>query len=222
MPPSQDSEFSVPDSMIVDPANPGIVDPLADEGIFLVALSKSGTERDAFLSLQLRILRKGSGSRHCCSLTGRRATSFNSLLLLWSEFRSVSIWPRVSRQERSADWSSMKSLIRSAAAAISHPHVVTIFAVEGTKEASLGTEWTTLPYLVMECIVGQTLHDKIKQVGALRVEEIIRISRQIVEGLAAAHKRGLIHCGNAWDSDHVEFGIFDHFEHQRISYHRHS
>lgn len=80
-----------------------------------------------------------------------------------------------------------------AAAAISHPHVVTIFAVDGTEEASLGTERTTLPYLVMECIVGQTLHDKIKRVGALQVEEIVRISRQIAEGLGAAHKRGLIH-----------------------------
>ncbi len=80
-----------------------------------------------------------------------------------------------------------------AAAAISHPHVVTIFAVDGTEEASLGTERATLPYLVMECIVGQTLHDKIKRVGALKVEEIVRISRQIAEGLGAAHKRGLIH-----------------------------
>lgn len=59
-----------------------------------------------------------------------------------------------------------------AAAAVSHPHVVTILAVEGTEEASLGTERTTLPYLVMECIVGQTLHDKIKRVGALKLEEI--------------------------------------------------
>lgn len=80
-----------------------------------------------------------------------------------------------------------------AAAAISHPHVVTIFAVDGTEEASLGTERATLPYLVMECIVGQTLHDKIKRVGALKTEEIVRISRQMAEGLAAAHKRGLIH-----------------------------
>ena len=80
-----------------------------------------------------------------------------------------------------------------AAAAISHPHVVTIFAVDGTEQTSLGTERTTLPYLVMECIVGQTLHDKIKRVGALKVEEIVRISRQIAEGLGAAHKRGLIH-----------------------------
>ena len=80
-----------------------------------------------------------------------------------------------------------------AAAAISHPHVVTIFAVDGTEEASLGTERATLPYLVMECIVGQTLHDKIKRQGALKTEEIVRISRQIAEGLGAAHKRGLIH-----------------------------
>ena len=52
MPPSQDSEFPEPDSMTVDPANLGSVDPLSVEGIFLVALSKSGSERDAFLSVQ--------------------------------------------------------------------------------------------------------------------------------------------------------------------------
>ncbi len=80
-----------------------------------------------------------------------------------------------------------------AAAAISHPHVVTIFAVDGTEEASLGTERVTLPYLVMECIVGQTLQDKIQRVGMLKTEEIVRISRQIAEGLTAAHQRGLIH-----------------------------
>ena len=45
MSPSQDSEFPEPDSMTVDPANLGSVDPLSIEGIFLVALSKSGAER---------------------------------------------------------------------------------------------------------------------------------------------------------------------------------
>jgi hypothetical protein len=52
MPPSQDSELPEPDSMTVDPANPGSVDPHSVEGIFLVALSKSGSERDAFFSVQ--------------------------------------------------------------------------------------------------------------------------------------------------------------------------
>ena len=52
MSPSQDSEFPEPDSMTVDPAHPGSVDPYSVEGIFFVSLRKSGTEREAFLSLQ--------------------------------------------------------------------------------------------------------------------------------------------------------------------------
>ncbi|MCB9952282.1 MAG: protein kinase [Planctomycetaceae bacterium] len=71
-----------------------------------------------------------------------------------------------------------------AAAAISHPHVVTIHAVDDDGQ---------IPYLVMECVVGQSLQQKIDKVGSLRLTEILRISRQIAEGLAAAHKQGLIH-----------------------------
>ena len=76
-----------------------------------------------------------------------------------------------------------------AAAAVSHPHVVTIHAVEDQSEH----ENRKLPFLVMECIVGQTLQQKIDKQGQLRLTEIVRISQQIAEGLAAAHKQGLIH-----------------------------
>ena len=70
-----------------------------------------------------------------------------------------------------------------AAAAVSHPHVVTIHAVDEDK----------LPYLVMECVVGQSLQEKLDRAGALRLTEILRIGRQIAEGLAAAHQQGLMH-----------------------------
>ena len=50
--PSNDSNSTEPDPMTVDPANLGSVDPLSVEGLFLVALSKSGSERDAFLGDQ--------------------------------------------------------------------------------------------------------------------------------------------------------------------------
>lgn len=70
-----------------------------------------------------------------------------------------------------------------AAAAISHDHVVTIFAVEDSEP----------PYLVMEYIDGQSLQQKIDAQGTLEVKEILRISRQIALGLAAAHEQGLIH-----------------------------
>jgi serine/threonine protein kinase len=71
-----------------------------------------------------------------------------------------------------------------AAAAVSHPHIVTIHAVDDT---------STPPFLVMECIVGRSLQQKIDQTGPLKLTEILRIGTQIAEGLAAAHKRGLVH-----------------------------
>jgi serine/threonine protein kinase/Tol biopolymer transport system component len=71
-----------------------------------------------------------------------------------------------------------------AAAAISHPNVVTIYAVDETER---------LPFIVMECVQGQTLQQKIDQVGALELEEILRIGAQIAQGLAAAHAQGIVH-----------------------------
>jgi serine/threonine protein kinase len=78
-----------------------------------------------------------------------------------------------------------------AAAAISHPHVVSIHAVDDNDQDHSGTP--VPPFLVMECIVGQSLQQKLDKVGPLRLTEILRISRQISDGLAAAHKQGLVH-----------------------------
>ncbi len=78
-----------------------------------------------------------------------------------------------------------------AAAAISHPHVVAIHAVDDSDQDHSGTP--VPPFLVMECIVGQSLQQKLDKVGPLRLTEILRISRQISDGLAAAHKQGLVH-----------------------------
>jgi formylglycine-generating enzyme required for sulfatase activity/serine/threonine protein kinase/tetratricopeptide (TPR) repeat protein len=71
-----------------------------------------------------------------------------------------------------------------AAAAVSHDHVVTIHAVEGDKP---------IPYLVMQCVAGFSLEDKLARHGPLGVKEILRIGMQTAEGLAAAHKQGLVH-----------------------------
>ncbi len=70
-----------------------------------------------------------------------------------------------------------------AAAAVSHDHVVAIYAVD---EAAL-------PYLVMPCIDGISLEEKIRRDGPLGLKEILRIGMQAAEGLAAAHKHGLVH-----------------------------
>jgi serine/threonine protein kinase/WD40 repeat protein len=68
-------------------------------------------------------------------------------------------------------------------AAIRHENVVQVHAVEEQP----------LPYLVMEFVPGETLQEMLDRTGPLEVPEILRIGRQIAEGLAAAHDTGLIH-----------------------------
>ncbi len=71
-----------------------------------------------------------------------------------------------------------------AVAAVTHPHVITIHAVDQTEKT---------PYLVMECIDALSLQEKIDRCGHLEVKEILRIGAQIAAGLAAAHAHGLVH-----------------------------
>lgn len=70
-----------------------------------------------------------------------------------------------------------------AAAAVSDLHVVSIHAVD---------EFKGLPYLVMECIAGPSLHLKLDS-GPLQLAQILRIGMQIASGLTAAHVQGLVH-----------------------------
>jgi serine/threonine-protein kinase len=71
-----------------------------------------------------------------------------------------------------------------AAAAIRHENVV---AVHGVEEVS------GLPYLVMEYVHGVSLEQRLEQEGPLELREVLRIGTQIADGLAAAHKQGLVH-----------------------------
>lgn len=87
--------------------------------------------------------------------------------------------------ELAASGPARRRFIREAkaAASVRHEHVVDIHAV--------GEE--PIPHLVMECILGQTLQQKLDRVGVLPVIEILRIGYQIASGLSAAHALGLIH-----------------------------
>jgi tRNA A-37 threonylcarbamoyl transferase component Bud32 len=72
---------------------------------------------------------------------------------------------------------------RSAAAG-RHEHIVTIYQVG---------EDRSIPFLVMECLEGESLEDRLRREGRLPVPEVLRIGCEIAKGLAAAHTRGLIH-----------------------------
>lgn len=79
-----------------------------------------------------------------------------------------------------------KRFIREAraAAAVSHDHVVAIYAVEELQEP---------PFLVMQFISGKTLRERLAADGPLSVSEVLRIGMQTAAGLAAAHAQGLVH-----------------------------
>ncbi len=98
---------------------------------------------------------------------------------------------KVMHPSRASDPASRQRFIREsrATAAIEHPHVVTIHQVgEHRQGAQVG-----LPYIVMQCLHGDTLGTYRAKVGRVPISETLRIGREIAEGLAAAHRRGLIH-----------------------------
>jgi Leucine-rich repeat (LRR) protein len=71
-----------------------------------------------------------------------------------------------------------------AMAAVKHDHVVTVHQVD---------EERSVPFLVMELLQGEPLDKRLRQEGKLPLAEVLRIGREIAEGLEAAHTTGLIH-----------------------------
>lgn len=71
------------------------------------------------------------------------------------------------------------------AAAIDHEHIVTIYQVG---------EDGGVPFLAMKLLQGEALEDRLRRGGGrLPLAEAMRIGREIAEGLAAAHAKGLVH-----------------------------
>jgi eukaryotic-like serine/threonine-protein kinase len=81
------------------------------------------------------------------------------------------------------------------AAGLNHPAIVAIFdsgeddsAVEGPN----GTR-TTLPYIVMEYVDGETLRQKLTDQQQLQPAEAIRVTEGILDALAYSHRMGIVH-----------------------------
>ncbi|WP_437914705.1 serine/threonine-protein kinase [Sorangium sp. So ce302] len=72
-----------------------------------------------------------------------------------------------------------------ALAAVSSPHVVSVL--------DLGQTPSGRPYFVMERLRGTTLGEELERRGPLPVAEAIDLVRQVLAGLAAAHRVGLVH-----------------------------
>ncbi len=71
-----------------------------------------------------------------------------------------------------------------AAAHLAHDHIVPIFAVQ---------EERGVPFLVMPFLKGETLDARLRRVRLLPLPDVLRVGREIAEGLAAIHGAGLIH-----------------------------
>jgi serine/threonine-protein kinase len=74
------------------------------------------------------------------------------------------------------------------AASLGHPHVVTVYDTGEDARENGG-----IPFIVMEYIEGESLHQMLNRQGPLPVEDTARIARSILGALAHAHGRGLVH-----------------------------
>src|SRR5215470_1232283 len=68
-------------------------------------------------------------------------------------------------------------------ASLNHSNIAGIYGVE---------EIDNRHFLVMELVSGETLADRIKR-GAIPIEEVLLIAKQIAEALEEAHEKGIIH-----------------------------
>jgi tetratricopeptide (TPR) repeat protein len=67
---------------------------------------------------------------------------------------------------------------------VTHPNVCRIFDISHHGDVT---------FLTMELLPGETLEHRLKRDGAMREAEALPIARQMADGLAAAHKAGVVH-----------------------------
>ena len=70
-------------------------------------------------------------------------------------------------------------------AALTHPHIVAVYDAGQDGD---------LVYLVLEYLPGSTLRERLLRQGRQPLAEALTIARDVLQGLAAAHAAGLVHC----------------------------
>ena len=74
-------------------------------------------------------------------------------------------------------------------AALRHPGVAQVYDYGEVSHAGA----PVLAYIVMECVQGQPLSQRIAEVGRLDVAEAMSIAAQTARALQAAHDAGVVH-----------------------------
>ena len=89
---------------------------------------------------------------------------------------------------KDADPELLRRLDREAraASALSHPNIVQIYDV-GVAAGEAGEH-----YVVMECVEGETLRRRLAR-GPLPIPELLDLGAQLTDGLARAHRGGVLH-----------------------------
>lgn len=90
------------------------------------------------------------------------------------------------RLDKAKDEKAVKRFMQEAriAAALEHPNVVTMYALRIENQRI---------YMIMEYLSGGSLTDLLKRQGKLPVEQAIKLTGGICEGLARMHAKGIIH-----------------------------
>jgi tRNA A-37 threonylcarbamoyl transferase component Bud32/tetratricopeptide (TPR) repeat protein len=76
------------------------------------------------------------------------------------------------------------------AAKLQHPHIVGLLD-SGVIAAGPGS--AVLPYYVMPFVEGETLRERLARTAQLAVPEVVRLTGEIADALAKAHKAGVVH-----------------------------
>jgi tetratricopeptide (TPR) repeat protein len=93
---------------------------------------------------------------------------------------------KVMKRSLSAGAAARRRFLREAQAiaALEHDHVVAIYQA--------GEDRGVL-FLAMPLLQGETLADRLRREGVLPLPEVLRVAREVAEGLDVAHRRGLVH-----------------------------
>ncbi len=93
---------------------------------------------------------------------------------------------KVMRPELASDAAFVARFRREAraAAGITHEHIAGVY--------DTGSDGP-YHYIVMECVEGESMRDRLRREGQLPLREALRIATETAEALAAAHQAGVVH-----------------------------